>query len=110
MALDHRIEQFKATGDPSTGLDPQAPADAHQLTELDDGDLEIVYTLGMFYHSRVIASARQGTGAPESPDSSAAMTYFRTLYFEAPDLLPEGLFDGMVEVWPVTEAMLATWS
>lgn len=46
MALDHRTEQFNATGDPSTVLDDQALADAHQLTELDDGDLEIVYTLG----------------------------------------------------------------
>ncbi|WP_133854318.1 CHAT domain-containing protein [Labedaea rhizosphaerae] len=109
LALERRIDEFDETGDAAVVLSDQASAEARELAE-SPGGLQVAYTLGMFHHARVVANAQQGREDPASADGLAAMTHFHTLYFEAPDLLPNGLLDTMAQVWPVTDDMITRWA
>ncbi len=108
--VDARIETFISSNDPAFVLAPEALAEASALAAVDPGSLEVAHTLGMFFHCRVVAADQVGAGDPESPDSVTAMRYFRVLHDRAPDLLPDGVFAILVEVWPADAEMLATWN
>ncbi|MFG2943244.1 CHAT domain-containing protein [Streptomyces sp. NPDC048282] len=107
-ALDERID--RAAADPTAVLGSPALTEAMELARIDDGGLDIAYTLGMFFHHRQVAAEHLGAAERDDREIAAALHHFRTLYRQAPDLLPSGLAELGPQLWPGEEDLHPAWN
>lgn len=98
-AIDDRITRFTTTGDVAAVLEEAGIAEARELARLDDGGLVIAHSLAMYHHCRLVAAQQQGPSEPDEADIRSAFGYFRVLYEQAPDMLPDGVLGLLLELW-----------
>ncbi|WP_018639633.1 CHAT domain-containing protein [Parafrankia elaeagni] len=117
-AVDECVERFTSTRDGDAVLAEEALGRARRLeaaadaADLAEGDFRLTadYTLGLFFHYRVIAAEPRAGGPSSLEDVAAALSRFATVYQLAPDLLPDGLFEVCATMTPPRAEFVAAWN